>query len=53
MFSHCGFKWGGAQVSDVSDDGHKASQTESCGELLAEAEASGVSVDMTLKICGN
>jgi len=48
-FHNCGFKWGGAQVSDASDDGHEASQTESCGELLAAAEASGVFVDMTLE----
>ena len=36
-------------VSDASDDGHEVSQTESCGELLAAAEASDVSVDMTLE----
>jgi len=48
-FQNCGFKWGGARGSDVRDEDHEATQTESCGELLAAAEASGVSVYMTLE----
>ena len=46
---NCGFKWGEARVSDVRGDDHKVSQTESCGELLAAVEPSGVSADMTLE----
>jgi len=48
-FQNCGFKWGGARGSDARDEDDEATQTESCGELLAAAEASGVSVYMTLK----
>jgi len=44
---NCGFKWGGARGSDAED--HEATQTESCGELLAAAEASGVCVYITLE----
>jgi len=48
-FQNGGFKWGVAWGSDARDEDHEATQTESCGELLAAAEASGVSVYMTLK----
>ena len=44
-FRNCGFKWDGAQESDVRDE---MNETESCSELLAAVEASGVTVDATV-----
>ena len=45
-FRNCGFKWDGAQESDVRDE---VNETESCSELLAAVETSGITVDATVE----